>query len=255
MISEPAILYKPYLILLGERIVVTIGGDLPLESINEVEETIRNFTRTGRQVTTSMVCVRVLGEIVELNSKAIQSIVTKSTELSGRFVEVDISELLEEITAVRRSLNDAYNHLLDQRGVVDLMLQHVPRYLDLSDHRLISLIQISQTELERQQQTLEYQSRAMSDLVSLHSVLLSNRLNKVILMLTSITVLTAFVTTVTNIMGMNATLFNPQPTITLFGIPMPVWVLEVLIALSAFLLGLIWLVRKGWVTIRLPFET
>ncbi len=255
MVAQPNISYKPYLILLGDRVVITIGDHLPLGSLNEVEETIRNFTRAGRQVTASTVTVRILQEIVEMNSEAIRGIVSKATELSGRFTEVDINELLSEITRLRKVLGEAYNHLLDQRGIVDIILQHVPRHLDLSDRRLLALIQASQTELERQQQTLEIQSRAMSDLVSLHSVLLSNRLNKVILTLTSITVLTAFITVVTNVFGMNANLFNPLPSILFFGVPIPVWQIEFILIIISFLIGLIWLVRKGWIRIRLPFES
>ncbi len=254
MVAQPSILYKSHLILLGERVVITIGDHLPLKSINEVEETIRNFTRAGRQVTASMVTVRILQEIVEMNSVTIRGIVSKATELSGRFTEVDINELLSEITRLRKTLGKAYNHLLDQRGIVDIMLQHVPRHLDLSDRKITALIQASQTDLERQQQTLEIQSRAMSDLVSLHSVLLSNRLNKVILTLTSITVLTAFITVVTNVFGMNANLFDPLPSIIFFGVPVSVWQVEFFLIVISFIVGLVWLVRKGWIRIRLPFE-
>jgi Mg2+ and Co2+ transporter CorA len=255
MIYNPTVMYKPYLILLGARVVITIGDDLPLESINEVEETVRNFIRAGRPVSTSTVTVRILQEIVEMNFRAIKEIVSKATELSGRFIEVDINELLSEITRLRKTLSESYNHLLNQRGIVDIMLQHVPRHLNLSDRRLMALIQASLAELERQQQTLEIQSRAMSDLVSLHSVLLSNRLNKAILTLTSITVITAFITVITNVFGMNATLFNPQPSIIFLGVPVPVWQVEFFLVVISFLIGLIWLVRKGWIRIRLPFET
>lgn len=255
MVSQPTIMYKPYLILLGARVVITIGDDLPLRGINEVEETIRNFIRGGRPVSTSTVAVRILQEIVEMNFEAIKGIVSKATELSGRFTEVGINELLSEITGLRKTLSEAYNHLLNQRGIVDIVLQHVPRHLDLSDRRLLALIQASLVELERQQQTLEIQSRAMSDLVSLHSVLLSNRLNKAILTLTSITVITAFITVVTNVFGMNATLFNAQPSIIFFGVPVSVWQMEFFLVVVSFLVGLIWLVRKGWIRIRLPYES
>jgi len=253
MVAEPLLHDKQFLILLNDRNVVTIGSHLPQVAVNEVEGTMHNLVATGVKITPTMVAVRIVQEIVELNSAIIRNLISEALDLGKYFANVDITELLTEITRLRQQQGELYHHLMEQRSLVDTMYQHVPRHLKL-DGQLTKILVTIQAELERQQQRLEFQSRSLNDLVSLHSTLLANRLNRAIIILTTITATITIPSLVANVFGMIG-LFQPIPLFFLFGsIPIFAWQLELSLLIPAIIIPLIWVINKGWIRISFPQE-
>lgn len=251
MVAQPVPGVETALVLLGERMVATIGKNIPPDAIGEVEETIRNLVSTEQQVTPSYVAVRIIQEIIERNVNLINNIVQTTAKLEELYASVDINTLLKEIQRLRRVQNELYQHLTVQRHFVDMMLQHVPRHLHITDD-LSALLSITLSELERQQQTLELNARNLTDLVSLHSILLANRLNRVIVILTAITVSVAVPSLVANILGMY-NIFYPDPLFYLLGgFPVYTFQVQFLILIPAILIPLLWVIRKGWIRISSP---
>ncbi len=253
LVAEPFPHTDPSLILLGEKMVATIGDNIQPDAIEEVEETLRNLVSTNQQVTTSVVVVRIVQEIIERNILTIDSIVQSAMNLEEKFADVSLDTLLSEIQRIRHIQNEIYQHLTSQRHFVDLMLQHVPRYLELTED-LQTLLFTALSEIERQQQILELNARSLTDLVALHSVLLANRLNRVIVLLTTITVTVAVPSLVANILGMY-NILHPDPLFYLPGsIPIFTWQIQLLILLPAVVIPLIWVIKKGWIRIYSPKE-
>ena len=253
MIAEPVQHTETALILLGERMVATIAKSIQSDAIEEVEETIRNLVSIEQEVTPSLVAVRIVQEIIERNTIIIDDIVKGSMELEQTLANVDINIILEKIQRFRHLQNEFYQHLTVQRHIVDLMLQQVPRHLQLNED-LRSLLSTVLSEIERQQQTLELNARGLTDLVSLHSVLLANRLNQVIVILTAITVTVAVPSLIANILGMY-NVFNPLPLFFLpSGIPVYTWQIQLLIMIPAVIIPIMWVITKGWVRMYRPDE-
>ena len=253
MVAQPVPDVETTLVLLGERMVATIGKNIPSDAIGEVEDTIRNLVSIEQQVTPSYVAVRIIQEIIERNIIIINSVVQTTMELEEMYAGVDINTLLKEIQRLRRAQNELYQHLTVQRHFVDMMLQHVPRHLHITNE-LSTLLSTTLSELERQQQTLELNARNLTDLVSLHSILLANRLNRVIVILTAITVSVAVPSLVANILGMY-NIFHPDPLFYLpGGFPVYTFQFQLLILIPAILIPLLWVIRKGWIRISSPGE-
>ena len=253
MVAQPVEHVETALVLLGERMLATIGKNVPQDAIIEVEETIRNLVLTQQEVTPSFVAVRIIQEIIERNVVIIDNIVQTSMELEEMYARVDINTLLKEIQRLRRAQNELYQHLTMQRHFVDMMFQHVPRYLHLTNE-LSRLLRTTLSEIERQQQTLELNARNLTDLVSLHSILLANRLNRVIVILTAITVSVAVPSLVANILGMY-NIFHPDPLFYLpGGLPLYTFQIQFMILIPAILIPLLWVIRKGWIRISSPRE-
>jgi Mg2+ and Co2+ transporter CorA len=253
MVAKPIQHTETALILLGERMVATIAKSIQPDAIEEVEETIRNLISSKQEVTPSIVAVRIVQEIIERNTIIIDDIVKGSMELEQTIADVDISIILEKIQRFRHLQNEFYQHLTIQRHIVDLMLQHVPRHLQL-DEDLQAFLSTALSEIERQQQTLEINARGLTDLVSLHSVLLANRLNRVIVILTAITVTVAVPSLIANILGMY-NIFYPLPLLFLpGGIPVYTWQIQLLIMIPAMIIPIIWVIRKGWVRMYKDYE-
>jgi Mg2+ and Co2+ transporter CorA len=253
IVAEPVQHSEPTLILLGEKMVATVGKNIPPEFIVEVEETLRNLVSAGRLATPSLVAVRIVQEIIERNSIIINQIVKATKELESKYADINIDTLLFEIQRIRSLQNEFYQYLTAQRQFIDMMLQHVPRYLQLTEE-LRALLYTTISELERQQQALEINARNLTDLVSLHSILLANRLNRVIVILTAITVTVAVPSLVANILGMY-NVFWPFPLLYLpNGIPVYTWQIQLLIIIPAILIPLIWVIREGWIRITKPTE-
>lgn len=253
MVAQPVQDVETVLVLLGEQMVATIGKNIPPDAIGEVEETIRNLVSTQQQVTPSYVAVRIIQEIIERNVIIINSIVQTTMDLEEMYASVDINTLLKEIQRLRRTQNELYQHLTVQRHFVDMMLQHVPRHLLITDE-LSTLLSTTLSELERQQQTLELNARNLTDLVSLHSILLANRLNRVIVILTAITVTVAVPALMANILGMY-NIFHPDPLFYLpGGFPIYTFQVQLLILIPAIFIPLLWVIKKGWIRISSPGE-
>lgn len=253
MVEEPVQHDEPALILLGERMVSTFGDCVPPDAIGEVEETIRNLISLKQEVTPSIITVRIVQEIIERNAVVIESIVRATTELEERYADITIDALLVEIQRIRHLQNEFYQHLSIQRHIVDLMLQHVPRHLQLTEE-LRTLLSTTLSEIERQEQTLELNARSLTDLVSLHSILLANRLNRVIVLLTAVTVTVAVPSLIANILGMY-NVFSLIPLFYLPGmIPVYTWQIQMLILIPTILIPLILVIRKGWIRIYSPKE-
>ncbi|MFX0167916.1 MAG: CorA family divalent cation transporter [Candidatus Hodarchaeota archaeon] len=251
MKAEPLLHVEPAVILLGEKIVATISSNIPVDAIAEVEETIRNLIATDQDVTPSIVVVRIIQEIIERNVVIINRIAMSTIQLEEQFTDISVKDLLSNIQRIRHYQNEFYQHLTIQRHIVDLMLQHVPRYLHLTEE-LRTLLGTTTSEIERQQQTLEINARSLTDLVSLNSIFLANRLNRIIVILTAITVTVAVPSLVANMLGMY-NIFNPNPLFYLGGgIPIFTWQLQLLIMIPAIIIPLIWVIRKGWAR---PFPT
>jgi Mg2+ and Co2+ transporter CorA len=248
IVAEPFQHIEPVLILLGEKMIATAGKIIPAGAVDEVEETLRNFVTAKQSVSPSLVAVRFVQEIIERNTIIIDEIVNATKELEARYADISITTLLEEIQRIRSLQNEFYQHLTTQRHFVDMMLQQVPRYLQLTDE-LRALLNTSISELERQQQTLEINARNLTDLVSLHSILLANRLNRIIVILTAITVTVAIPSLVANIFGMY-NIFWPFPLFYLpNGVPVYIWQIQFLIIIPAIIIPLVWVIRKGWIRI------
>ena len=248
IVAEPIQHAEPVLILLGEKIVTTAGKIIPAGAVEEVEETLRNLVTAEMPVSPSLVAVRFVQEIIERNTIIIDEIVYATKELESRYADIDITTLLTEIQRIRSLQNEFYQHLTTQRHFVDMMLQRVPRHLQLTDE-LHALLAISISELERQQEALEINARNLTDLVSLHSILLANRLNRIIVILTAITVTVAIPSLVANILGMY-NVFWPFPLFYLpNGFPVYTWQIQLLIILPAIMIPLLWVIRKGWIRI------
>ncbi len=246
LVAEPLIRTEHSLILIGEKIVASISDYLPIESINEVEETLRNFVETNHRIDPSLVAVRIVQEIVELNTIAIQQVVTPAMEVEKQFEQTELKLLVSEIASFRQVQSIILNNLMEQRNTVDLMLQHVPRYLQLND-QLTNILYTVQNDLERHQQNLELQSRGLTDLVSLQSILLTNKLNRAIVILTAITVTVTLPSLIANIFGMWG-VFSSIPIFIVFGIiPIYAWQIELLFLIPAIIIPIIWVIRKGWV--------
>jgi Mg2+ and Co2+ transporter CorA len=246
MMVDPLLHVEPAVILLSEKIVATIGKNIPQDAISEVEETIRNFIATEQEVTPSIVAVRIIQEIIERNSVIIDRIAMSLMQLEERYTAVSTNELLGNIQHIRHQQNEFYQHLTVQRHLVVLMLQHVPRHLHLTED-LRTLLSTVTSEIERQQQALEINARSLTDLVSLHSIFLANRLNSIIVILTAITVTVAVPSLAANILGMY-NILNPNPLFYLSGgIPVFTWQIHLLVIIPAVIIPLIWVIRKGWV--------
>ncbi len=253
MVAEPVHHTEPVLILLGEKIIATIAKTIPTDAIVEVEETLRNLVSIGQRVAPSLVAVRIVQEIIERNALIIDQIVQATKELEARYADINIDTLLAEIQRIRSLQNEFYQHLTTQRHFVDMMLQHVPRHMQLTDE-LRALLDTTISELERQQQAIEINARNLTDLVSLHSILLANRLNRVIVILTAITVTVAVPSLIANILGMY-NVFWPFPLFYLpNGIPVYTWQIQLLIIIPAIIIPLVWVIRKGWIRITEPKE-
>ncbi len=248
MVAKPVLHAEPALVLLGEKMVATIGKSIPPDAIVEVEETLRNLVAGEQEVDPSLVAVRIVQEIIERNFLIINNIEQATKELEARYADINISVLLSEIQRIRSLQNEFYQHLTVQRHFIDMMLQHVPRYLQLSEE-LRALLDVTISEIERQQQALEINGRNLNDLVSLHSILLANRLNHIIVILTAITVTVAIPSLVANLLGMY-NVFWPFPLFYLpNGFPVYTWQVQFLIIIPTILIPLIWVIRKGWVQI------
>jgi Mg2+ and Co2+ transporter CorA len=246
LVAEPLIRTEHSLILIGEKIIATISDHLSPDSINEVEETLRNFVETGQSISPSLVAVRVVQEIVELNTAAIQQIVTPAMEMEKQLGQIDLKSLVSEIASFRQTQSIIFHHLMEQRNIVDLILQHVPRHLQL-DEQLTNILYMVQNDLERHQQTLELQSRGLTDLVSLQNILLANKLNRAIVILTAITVTVTLPSLIANIFGMWG-VFSSVPIFIILGvIPIYAWQIELLFLIPAVIIPIIWVIRKGWV--------
>ncbi len=251
IVADPVQHSEPVLVLLGEQMVATIGKRIQSDAIEEVEETIRNLVSVKQQVSPSIVAVRFVQEIIERNVNIINSIVQATRELEEKYADIDINTLLGEIQRIRLLQNEFYQHLTTQRHFLDMMLQHVPRFLELNDE-LRALLSTTLSEIERQQQSLEINARSLTDLVSLHSILLANRLNMVIVILTAITVTVAIPTLIANILGMY-NVFYPLPIFYILGgIPIYTWQLQLLFLVPAIFIPLIWVINKGWIRISSP---
>jgi len=250
--ADPAIIPEPLLLLIHDWLVVTVSETLSHKALREVEDTLRNIAEAGRPITPSVVAVRVIQEVVDLNNLVVRFIAGKVMELERKVERVEAAKLLDEISRLRRLMEEAYTTMLDQRSMVDLILQHVPRRLQL-DEQLAALLRTTQGDLERQRQALEFRSRALTDLIALHSVMLATRLNRVIVILTVITATVTIPSLVANIFGM-ANLFSPSPVLFLLGIPIFAWQLEFLVLIPSLLLPLIWVLRKRWIRISAPAE-
>jgi len=248
--ADPTILPEHLLLLLHDRTVVTIGSAFTHEALREAKDTLRNMAEAGKPVSPSVVAVRVVQEVVDLNNLVVHFIAGRVMELERQVERVEVSKLLGEISKLRRLMGEAYTVLLDQRSMVDLMLQHVPRWLQL-DESLVSLLLITQGDLERQRQALEFRSRSLTDLIALHNVMLATRLNRVIVLLTAITATVTIPSLVANIFGM-ANLFSPNPVLFLFGVPIFAWQLELFALTPSLLLPLIWVLHKRWIRITVP---
>lgn len=252
LLADPVIHAESALVILGQQTVVTIAKNLQQDALGEVEETIRNLVHLHQSVTPSIIAVRMVQEIIERNVHVIQYLVTPTRELEEKFAEIKLDTLLTEIQRLRYLHNEITQHTTIQRHLVDLMLQHVPRHLKL-DEELRTLLGTAQAELERQEQTLELNARGLTDLVALHSVILTNRLNRIIVILTAITFTVTVPSLVANIFGMYA-LFSLAPVFYLFGtIPLYAWQIELFVLIPAIVVPFIWVIRKGW--IKLPSIT
>ncbi|MFX1317609.1 MAG: CorA family divalent cation transporter [Promethearchaeota archaeon] len=248
MVAKPVQHAIPVLVLLGEKMVATIGKSIPPDAIVEVEETVRNLVAGEQEADPSLVAVRIVQEIIERNIPIIDEIEQATKELEARYADININVLLTEIQRIRSLQNEFYQHLTTQRHFIDMMLQHVPRYLQLSEE-LRALLDVTISEIERQQQALEINGRNLNDLVSLHSILLANRLNHIIVILTAITVTVAIPSLVANLLGMY-NVFWPFPLFYLpNGVPIYTWQVQFLIMIPAILIPLIWVIRKGWIHI------
>jgi Mg2+ and Co2+ transporter CorA len=248
VVAKPVQRAEPVLILLGEKMVATIGRNIPPDAIVEVEETLRNLVTAKQQVDPSLVAVRIVQEIIERNFLIINEIVQSTKDLEARYADININVLLAEIQRIRSLQNEFYQHLTIQQHFIDMMLQHVPRHLQLTEE-LRALLDVTISEIERQQQALEINARTLTDLVSLHSILLANRLNRIIVILTAITVTVAIPSLVANILGMY-NVFWPFPLFYLpNGIPLYTWQIQFLIIIPAIISPLIWVIRKGWIQI------
>lgn len=246
MMLDPLLHVEPALILLSEKIVVTFGENIPTDAINEVEDTIRNLIATKQAVTPSIVAVRIIQEIIERNARIIDRVAMDLMQLEERYTAISTKELLDGIQRIRHRQNEFYQHLTVQRHLVVLMLQHVPIHLHLTDE-LRTLLSTVTSEIERQQQALEINARSLTDLVSLHSIFLANRLNRIIVILTAITVMVAVPSLAANILGMY-NILNPSPIFYLSGgIPVFAWQIHLLVMIPAVIIPLIWVIRKGWV--------
>jgi Mg2+ and Co2+ transporter CorA len=225
---------------------MTFGKNIPTGAINEVEDTIRNLIATQQDVTPSIVAVRIIQEIIERNAAIIDRIAMDLMQLEERYTAVSTNELLVNIQRIRHRQNEFYQHLTVQRHLVVLMLQHVPMHLHLTDE-LRTLLSTVTSEIERQQQALEINARSLTDLVSLHSIFLANRLNRVIVILTAITVSVAVPSLAANMLGMY-NILNPNPLFYLAGgIPIFAWQIHLAVMFPAIIIPLIWVFRKGWV--------
>jgi Mg2+ and Co2+ transporter CorA len=252
IVTQPIQHAEPVLILLGENMVATIGKMIPTDAIGEVEETLRNLITAGQETNPSIIAVRFVQEIIEQNTLIINQIVNATKELEAKYADININTLLSEIQRIRGLQNEFYQHLTSQRHFIDMMLQHVPRHLQLTEE-LRALLDTTISELERQQQALEINGRNLTDLVSLHSILLANRLNRIIVILTAITVTVAVPSLVANILGMY-NVFWPFPLLYLpNGIPIYTWQIQLLIIIPAIIIPLFWVIWKGWV--RIPEHT
>jgi Mg2+ and Co2+ transporter CorA len=228
--------------------VATIGRSIPPDAIVEVEETLRNLVTAEQQVDPSLVAVRIVQEIIERNFLIINEMVQATKDLEARYADININILLAEIQRIRSRQNEFYQLLTIQRHFIDMMLQHVPRHLQLTEE-LRALLDITISEIERQQQALEINARNLTDLVSLHSILLANRLNRIIVILTAITVTVAIPSLVANILGMN-NIFWPFPLFYLpNGLPVYTWQIQFLIIIPTIIIPLFWVIRKGWIQI------
>ncbi|MFX1566144.1 MAG: CorA family divalent cation transporter [Promethearchaeota archaeon] len=251
IVAKPVQHSEPVLILLGEKIVATVGKNIPPDAVEEVEQTLRNLVTAGMEISPSLVAVRIVQELIERNILIINQIVNATKELESKYADISINTLLAEIQRIRALQNEFYQHLTTQRNFVGMMLQHVPRNLKLSEE-LRALLDITIGELERQQQALEINARNLTDLVSLHSILLANRLNRIIVILTAITVTVAVPSLVANILGMS-NVFWPFPIFYLpNGIPIYTWQIQLLILIPAILIPIAWVIRKGWVRTSAP---
>lgn len=251
IVTQPIQHVEPVLILLGENMVATIGKMIPTDAVGEVEETLRNLITAGQETNPSIIAVRFVQEIIERNTLIINQIVNATKELESKYADININTLLSEIQRIRGLQNEFYQHLTSQRHFIDMMLQHVPRHLQLTEE-LRALLDTTISELERQQQALEITGRNLTDLVSLHSILLANRLNRVIVILTAITVTVAVPSLVANILGMY-NVFWPFPLFYLpNGIPIYTWQIQVSIIIPAIIIPLFWVIRKGWIRIPEP---
>lgn len=251
VVAKPVQLLEPALILLGEKMVATVGKNIPPDAIEEVEQTLRNLVSAGMEISPSLVSVRFVQELIERNTLIIDQIIEATKELEAKYADININTLLAEIQRIRALQNEFYQQLTTQRHFVDMMLQHVPRHLHLNDE-LRALLDTTIGELERQQQSLEINARNLTDLVSLHSILLANRLNRIIVILTAITVTVAVPSLVANILGMY-NVFWPFPILYLpNGIPVYTWQIQLSIMIPAILIPIAWVIRKGWVGFSAP---
>ncbi|MFX1564093.1 MAG: CorA family divalent cation transporter, partial [Promethearchaeota archaeon] len=116
-VAEPLLHDEPFIILLSDYIVVTIGSHLPQESIGEVEGTLRNLVETGYKITPSTVAVRIVQEIVEQNATIIREMISQALELGKSYAKVDITELLAEITRLRQLHGELYHRIMEQRSL------------------------------------------------------------------------------------------------------------------------------------------
>jgi len=245
MMIDPLLHVEPALILLSEKIVATFGKNIPSDAITEVEDTIRNLIATKRDVTPSIVAVRIIQEIIERNTKIIDRIAMDLMQLEERYTTISTNELLGNIQRIRHRQNEFYQQLTVQRHLVVLMLQHVPMHLHLTEE-LRTLLSTVTSEIERQQQALEINAGNLTDLVSLHSIFLANRLNRIIVILTAITVTVAVPSLAANILGAY-NILNPVPLFYLGGgIPVFAWQVHLLVMIPAIVIPLIWVIRKGW---------
>jgi len=253
IVTKPVQHSEPVLILLGEKMVATISKQIPADAIVEVEDTLRNLVSAGQKASSSLVAIRIVQEVIERNIIIIDKIVTATKELESKYADIKINALLSEIQRIRSLQNEFYQYLTTQRHFIDMMLQHVPRHMQLTEE-LRALLETSISELERQQQALEINARNLTDLVSLHSILLANRLNRVIVILTAITVTVAVPSLVANILGMY-NIFWPFPLLYLpNGMPLYTWQVQLLIIIPAIIIPLVWVIRKGWIHITEPTE-
>ncbi|MFW9830265.1 MAG: CorA family divalent cation transporter [Candidatus Thorarchaeota archaeon] len=251
---KPVLHIEPALILVGEKIILTMGNNIPDDALEEIEESIRNLMVLNQAASPSTICVRFIQEIIERNVNAIDTIAKATIDLEEEYASYSLNALLTEIQRIRHRQNELYQHLIIQRHIVDLMLQHVPRHLQLTEE-LRTLSGTSLAELEQQQQMLEINARSLTDLVSLHSILLANRLNRVIVLLTAVTVTVAVPSLIANILGM----YNVLSTVPFFYLPgmIPVytWQIQLIFLLPSIIIPLIWVLRKGWMGIYSPSES
>jgi magnesium transporter len=208
-IEKEVIVTHPVLIALGSNFIATIGKDT--DFILDTLQKRKNGFTTSKRASILLTLLTIINTSFQTYLRDINKMVRTS---SIKLEKIQNRDIVRFVT-YENVLNDFLSALVPTNGIFNHLLSG--KIIELEDqyHDIVEDLKLSNNEIiETSKSTL----RTMVNVREAYSTIVTNNLNVVIKLLTSLTVLLAIPTMIASFFGMNVPLDFAQHPLAFFGI-------------------------------------